>query len=124
MNIDILELAALGLVIVFYAIIWYLRKKKDWSFTKATFLAVGLGVIVGLAFKNKYTYYSAFGTIYTRLISAIVVPLLFFSIISSITNLTEKINLKKIGLKSVGFLLLNTLIACTFALLFSVFFHI
>lgn len=73
MNIDILELAALGLVLVFYAIIWYLRKKKDWSFTKATFLAVGLGVIVGLAFKNKYTYYSAFGTIYTRLISAIVV---------------------------------------------------
>lgn len=124
MNIDILELAALGLVLVFYAIIWYLRKKKDWSFTKATFLAVGLGVIVGLAFKNKYTYYSAFGTIYTRLISAIVVPLLFFSIISSITNLTEKINLKKIGLKSVGFLLLNTLIASTFALLFSVFFHI
>ena len=51
MNIDILELAALGLVLVFYAIIWYLRKKKDWSFTKATFLAVGLGVIVGLAFK-------------------------------------------------------------------------
>ena len=93
MNIDILELAALGLVLVFYAIIWYLRKKKDWSFTKATFLAVGLGVIVGLAFKNKYTYYSAFGTIYTRLISAIVVPLLFFSIISSITKHKEKINL-------------------------------
>lgn len=124
MNIDILELGALLVVLLLYGVIFFLQKKKQVDFGILTLLAVGFGIVVGLVFKGTYTYYSAFGTIYTRLISAIVVPLLIFSIISSITNLGEKVRLKNIGLKAVFFLLLNTFLASVLALIFSVAFHI
>ena len=44
------------------------------------------------------------GTIYAHVVSAVVIPLLIFSIISSITNLGNSVRLKNIGLKTVFFL--------------------
>ncbi len=82
-----------------------------------TILALGLGIVVGLIFKGHYTYVAAVGTIYAHVISAVVVPLLIFSITASITNLSSSIRLKNIGLKTVLFLELNTLIASTITLL-------
>lgn len=124
MSIDFSELGALLVVVLLYGVIFFLQKKKQVDFGILTILAVVFGIIVGLAFKGKYTYYSAFGTVYTRLISAIVVPLLIFSIISSITNLGEKVRLQNIGLKAVFFLLLNTFFASVLTLIFAVAFKI
>ena len=76
-----------------------------------TILAVGLGLIVGLVFKGHHTYVAAVGTIYAHVVSAVVIPLLIFSIISSITNLGNSVRLKNIGLKTVFFLVLNTFFA-------------
>lgn len=114
--IDYFELGALALAVFFMGIL-YLLKKKNVDFGIRTILAVGLGIIVGISFKGSYTYYSIFGTIYTRLISAVVAPLLLFSIISSITNLGSEVRLKKIGLKSITFLFINTLCASVITLL-------
>lgn len=91
MNKNILELGALVLAVIFFILIYFLKKKKV-DFSVLTILAVGLGIIVGLIFKENYLYLEAIGTIYANLISAIVVPLLLFSIISSITNLQASIN--------------------------------
>ncbi|MCD7918334.1 MAG: dicarboxylate/amino acid:cation symporter, partial [Clostridiales bacterium] len=55
-----------------------------------------------------------------HVISAVVVPLLIFSITASITNLSSSIRLKNIGLKTVLFLELNTLIASIITLLASI----
>ena len=60
------------------------------------------------AFKGHTDYVGAVGSIWSNAITALVVPLLLFSIISSITNLGESIRLKSIGAKTVFFLLLNT----------------
>ena len=60
-----------------------------------TILGLVFGVAVGLIFKGHYLYLEAIGTIYSHLILAIVIPLLLFSIISSITNLGTSIKLKK-----------------------------
>jgi hypothetical protein len=49
-----------------------------------------------------------------------VIPLLLFSIISSITSMGSSIRLKKVGLKSVLFLLLNTFTAATLTLIAAV----
>lgn len=46
-----------------------------------------------------------------------MVPLLLFSVISSITNLGDQVKLHKVGLKSVLFLLLNTLTAAVITLI-------
>lgn len=89
----------------------YLHKHKHVDFGIRTLLAVGLGIWIGFLGKGGTTSYTVIGVIYTNLIRAIVVPLLFFSIISSITNMQDESNMKKIGIKSVVFLLLNTLIA-------------
>ena len=54
-----------------------------------TTLAVGLGLIVGLVFKGHHTYVAAVGTIYAHVVSAVVIPLLIFSIISSIADMAR-----------------------------------
>lgn len=116
MSVDFLDLGALALAFAFFALLYYLHKKHV-DFGIRTILAVGLGLIVGLVFKGHHTYVAAIGTIYTHVISAAVIPLLVFSIISSITNLGNSVRLKKIGLKTVFFLVLNTFFASLITLL-------
>lgn len=111
MSVEILDLAALALTAVFFALLYYLHKKKHVDFGVRTILAVGLGLIVGLAFKGHHVYVAAVGTVYAHVVSAVVIPLLVFSIISSITNLGNSVRLKNIGLKTVFFLVLNTFFA-------------
>lgn len=111
MKFEPLEWGALLLTMVFFALLYYLDRKRQWDFGVRTLLATVFGVVVGLVLPGHYTYVAAFGSIYTRVISALVVPLLMFSIVSSITNLGSSIRLKNIGLKTVFFLLLNTLLA-------------
>ena len=119
MNFEPLEWGALLLTLVFFALLYYLDVKRQWDFGVRTLLATALGVVVGLVFPGHYTYVAAFGSIYTRVISALVIPLLLFSIVSSITNLGSSIRLKSIGLKTVLFLLLNTLLASIITLIAS-----
>ena len=58
MSVEILDLAALALTAVFFALLYYLHKKKHVDFGVRTILAVGLGLIVGLVFKGHHTYVS------------------------------------------------------------------
>lgn len=89
MSVEILDLAALALTAVFFALLYYLHKKKHVDFGVRTVLAVGLGLIVGLVFKGHHTYVAAVGTIYAHVVSAVVIPLLIFSIISSIADMAR-----------------------------------
>lgn len=107
MSVEILDLAALALTAVFCPAVLPAQEKHV-DFGVRTILAVGLGLIVGLVFKGHHTYVAAVGTIYAHVVSAVVIPLLIFSIISSITNLGNSVRLKNIGLKTVFFLVLNT----------------
>lgn len=116
MNFEPLEWGALLLTLAFFALLYNLDRKRQWDFGVRTLLATAFGVVVGLVFPGHYTYVAAFGSIYTRMISALVIPLLMFSIVSSITNLGSSIRLKNIGLKTVLFLLLNTLLASVLTL--------
>ena len=117
MSVEILDLAALALTAVFFALLYYLHKKKHVDFGVRTILAVGLGLIVGLVFKGHHTYVAAVGTIYAHVVSAVVIPQLIFSINSSITNLGNSVRLKNIGLKTVFFLVLNTFFASLITLI-------
>lgn len=117
MNINILELGSLLLAGIFFGILYYLDKVRNYDFGLLTILGLGFGIIVGSVFKGHYLYLAALGTIYTNLIMAIVIPLLLFSIIASITNLGKSIKLKKISFKAILFLLLNTLLASMITLI-------
>ena len=107
MSVEILDLAALALTAVFFALLYYLHKKKHVDFGVRTILAVGLGLIVGLVFKGHHTYVAAVGTIYAHVVSAVVIPLLIFSIISSIADMART------ATNVVGAAVATTLVAAT-----------
>ncbi|MDY2627864.1 MAG: dicarboxylate/amino acid:cation symporter [Lachnospiraceae bacterium] len=67
-------------------------------------------------FKNHVEVVAVFGKIYTNLISALVIPLLFVSIISSISSLESISKLKTIGVKSIFWLIANTFTASVLTL--------
>ena len=116
MEIKYLELAALATALVLFGVLAFL-KKKHVSFGIRTLIATGFGVILGLVFRENFTYVAAFGTAYVHVLQAFVIPLLLFSVISSITNLGKQLSLQKVGLKSVLFLLLNTFSAAIITLI-------
>lgn len=97
------------LAAVVFAFIFFLGKKKV-NFSIRVLTAMALGIVVGLIFSDFAKYLKVFGTVYTRLIKLIVVPLVFVSIIKSFTNLENVKSLKRIGLKTVFWLLFMTLI--------------
>lgn len=107
----------LGAAAVLFAILSFLKRKKNAGFTTRALLATAFGVVLGIACKGHTGYVGAVGSIWSSVITALVVPLLVFSIISSITNLGESIRLKNIGVKTVFFLLLNTTTASLLTLL-------
>ncbi len=120
MELDVQALVALVVAIAFFAVLAVLKRRLGLNFGTRVLIATGLGIVLGLVFGEAYTYYAAFGTIYANAIKALVVPLLFFSIVSSITNLSETVKLRGIGLKSVLFLELNTLTAAIITLAIAV----
>ena len=95
---------ALGVAAILFVILAFLKRKKN----AGLLLATAFGIILGIAFNGHTDYVGAVGSIWSNAITALVVPLLLFSIISSITNLGESMRLKSIGAKTVFFLLLNT----------------
>lgn len=110
MTIDYLSFAALAVGIVAIILLGVL-KKKGVDFGIRTIIALVLGLVVGISFRGNVDYVTAIGSVYVRIISALVIPLLFFSIISSISSLNNLKTLKSIGGKSVFWLTFNTLTA-------------
>jgi uncharacterized protein len=102
---------ALGVTALLFAGLALLSVKKKAGFSARVIIATALGIIMGVVFKGHTTFIAAFGEIWSNAIGAIVVPLLLFSVIASITNLGSSLRLKNIGAKTVVFLLLNTLAA-------------
>ena len=119
-----LNWTALAVTVVLFAGLGYLSVGKKAGFSARVLIATALGIVVGVAFKGHTDYVAAFGDVWSNAIAAIVVPLLLFSVIASITNLGESIKLRSVGLKTVVFLLINTftaaLITLGLALLFRV----
>lgn len=90
---------ALGVAAILFVILAFLKRKKNAGFTTRVLLATAFGIILGIAFNGHTDYVGAVDSIWSNAITALVVPLLLFSIISSITNLGESIRLKSIGAK-------------------------
>lgn len=118
MSTDFLALGALALAILFIGILVFLNKRKV-DFGLRTIIALVLGIALGIIFEGHTEYVKPIGTVYANIISAFVVPLLLFSVISSVTNLENINKLKTIGLKSAGLLIFTTFIASTITILIS-----
>jgi len=78
--------------------------------------ALVLGVATGILFPEISTYISWLGDIFMNALNMLVVPIIFFSIINSLSGIAQN-RLKRIGIKTILFYLLTMLIAALCGLL-------
>ncbi|QEY24721.1 dicarboxylate/amino acid:cation symporter [Neisseria animalis] len=83
------------------------------QFSLSTKVAIGfvIGIVLGLIFKEDILIIKPIGTIFLTLIKMIVVPLVFFSIASSVAGIDNIQRLRRIGTQTLLYYVLTTLIA-------------
>ncbi|GHT66943.1 sodium:dicarboxylate symporter [Bacteroidia bacterium] len=75
-------------------------------------LALVLGAVAGIFFPGGTPYVSWMGDLFMNALSMLIVPILFFSIVNSITGIQETgSGLRKLGLKTMGLYVLTMVIA-------------
>lgn len=87
---------------------------------KGTLILLGMviiGVICGLVFKEKAQVVKPLGDLFLNLLLVIIVPLIFFTITSSITKMNEKKRLSKILTSTIIIFLITSVIAVLFGFL-------
>ncbi len=80
------------------------------------FIGLILGVIVGLVFGEKATIIEPIGTIFLRLITMIVVPLVLVSLMLGTASLGDLRKLGRIGIKTIVYFSITTMIAISIGL--------
>lgn len=86
-------------------------KKHKIGLTGRVFIGFALGIILGVIFREKITVISFIGTIFLNLVKMNVVPLIFFSIVSGVASMSDVTKLKKIGIKTVIYYIVTTILA-------------
>ncbi|MEF9935435.1 MAG: dicarboxylate/amino acid:cation symporter [Clostridium sp.] len=108
MNTNIIFAVILSILSFF---IVYFVNKKTGKFAYSVLTAMGLGLALGVIFKENVGFLSVVGKGYMSLIKMIVVPLIVTSLIVSIIRLKDIKTLRTIGVKTVSILLITTGIA-------------
>ncbi|KAB7789867.1 dicarboxylate/amino acid:cation symporter [Bifidobacterium leontopitheci] len=115
-NLDPTAVTVWAATIGLFVLVALLRTVFKLNFSILTVLSLGLGIALSLVFNGQVDSLNLLGNIYINLITALVAPLIFVSIISSITYVGSLKKLRSIGLRSVGWLLLTNLIAIVMTL--------
>lgn len=76
-----------------------MKEKKKLSLATKTFIGFGLGIVIGLIFKEKASIIKPLGTIFLNMIKMIVVPMVFCSITAGVASLNDVRKLRNIGVK-------------------------
>lgn len=84
---------------------------------KKVVIGLVLGIILGVVLKEDAVYLKPFGDLFIRLIKMIIVPLIFFAIISGITSVNDSKALGRVGMKASAAYLVTTLFAITIGLM-------
>lgn len=113
-----MKAVAVLVTLVLFAILFFMQK-KNLSFMVRVLSATGLGIVLGLIFKGNTEYVVVFGRIYSNLLQAIVIPLLFFSIISTVSSFKSINALGSMGGKTIGILSLHNILGSLIAIVFA-----
>ncbi|MEW9097277.1 MAG: dicarboxylate/amino acid:cation symporter [Clostridiaceae bacterium] len=97
----------------------YFLKKKKVSFGNRVLIAMVLGTIAGVIFKGNVQSIEILGKAYVNLIKMLVIPLVISTVISSVTSLEDPNRLKKVGTKTICWLLITTTAACIVGIIIS-----
>lgn len=80
-------------------------------------VGLALGIILGFFLKERVIYLKPFGDVFIRLIKMIIVPMIFFAIVSGITSIQDSKMLGRIGIKASITYVITTLSAVTIGLI-------
>ncbi len=86
-------------------------KSKKINLSTKTFIGFGLGILLGVIFKEKIVVVKPLGDLFLRLIKMIVVPLVFFSIISGVSSIGDIQKLKRVGSKTLLYFIVTTVLS-------------
>jgi Na+/H+-dicarboxylate symporter len=86
------------------------------SLWKKVLIGLAIGILLGLMLQEKVIYLKPFGDIFIRMIKMIIVPLIFFAIVTGITSIQDTKVLGRIGLKASIAYFITTLFAITIGL--------
>lgn len=84
-----------------------MKLKLHWQ----VLIAMGLGIVFALVFKEKALVVEPMGTIFMRLLKMVIVPLILFSITSGVASLGDTRTLGRMGAKTFGYYFLTSIIA-------------
>jgi Na+/H+-dicarboxylate symporter len=84
-----------------------LKLKLHWQIV----IALVLGILYGLFFPSATEYVTWLGVIFLRALKMIIVPLVFSSIVSGVTSIGSAQNLGRLGLKTVVYYVMTSLLA-------------
>ena len=115
--IDSWQKGVLYLVTILAIGLLYFLARKKMKFSFRVLIALGLGLATGLALGPVASTIRPIGQLYVRLITMVVIPLVFFSILRSFTKINEAGKLRRISLQSLFWLLSTTAIATALGLL-------
>ena len=86
------------------------------------FIGLIVGVVSGLVLEDKAAFVKPFGDIFLNLLSMVVYPLVFCSMVLGIASISDMKKLGRIGLRSLGLYLGTTAVAIGIGLAFALFF--
>jgi len=99
------------------------RQKKKLSLATQIFIALVLGIIVGICLTKQVDfavkYIKPFGTIFLNLVKWIVTPLVFFSIMAGVISMRDIRKVGSVGIKTIVYYLCTTAVAIIIGLVFA-----
>ncbi len=78
---------------------------------KQVLIGLALGVVAGIVLKEKAEALKIFGTIFISLVKMVIVPLIFFALLSGITSMHGQGNLTRVGIKGFASYLFTAIFA-------------
>ena len=99
----------LNVVLVAFVLLRMLEKRLNW--TLLILLALGFGAGIGIAFQSPgnawMVWVDLLGTVYVKILKLLVAPVILLSIISGFIRLKGRADAKKVGLRSVLWLMVQ-----------------
>lgn len=111
-----MSLLAVIIVLCLYYVL-YQMQLKEMSLMYRVLAATVMGAIVGLIFKGHTEYVVVFGRVYANLLKAFVVPLLVFSIITTVSSLQSTNKLGSLGGRTMAILALHNVLGSIVAII-------
>ena len=97
------------------------KKKIKFALWQQIMIGLILGLISAYFLGEKAAHFKFLGTIFINLIKMVIVPLIFFSVVTAITNMRGSKNISKIAIKSVLTFILSSIFAVSIGIITALF---